>query len=265
MGTSRIRSFPILLRKHRWISFLAATVVSVSLFATFLSIDSFGNVGAIVLILVGCAYFLFLNWILVDGKPKPDGEIDDVGDIVSAAKSVARQYDDEQKTTFSAPLDLPADRWHSFGSDVEGKLLSRYPSNSNTTVLVTSELTFRLVRSRQQVLITVAKSELTDTSTLDLEARRQITITIRRLLRHRKSITRLPYLVALPLFLIALVCNMNEDLAAIMIMILFLFLMYRLTNKVSGEQSKNLEAFPANELSGLLSDLSKFTETDLGS
>jgi hypothetical protein len=58
---------------------------------------------------------------------------------------------------------------------------------------------------------------------------------------------------------------MNEDIAAIMIMILFLFLMYRLTNKVSGEQSKNVEAFPANELSGLLSDLSKFTETDLGS
>jgi hypothetical protein len=261
----RIKALPALLRKHRWISLLAATLVSIALFAIPLSMDSFGLVSIITSTLVGCAYVLFLNWVLDDRAPKPEGEIADVGDIVSAAKSVAKQFDDEQKTTFSTPVDLPAERWHSLGSDLTRKLSNLYLKNATTTVLVISNSTFCLVRDRQRIQISVAKSELPDASALHLDARRQITITIKRLLRHRKSITRLPYLVALPMLLIALVCEINEDLTVILIMVLFVFLMYRLTNKVSSEQRKSLEAFPANELSTLLSDLSEFTERELGS
>jgi hypothetical protein len=201
--------------------------------------------------------------VLDDREPKTEGEIADVGDIVSATKSVAKQFDDEQKTIFSTPVNLPAERCHSLGSDLTRKLSNLYPKTA--TVLVISNSTFCLVRDRQQIQISVTKSELPDASALHLEARRQITITIKRLLRHRKSITRLPYLVALPMLLIALVCEINEDLTVILIMVLFVFLMYRLTNKVASEQRKSLEAFPASELSTLLSDLSEFTERELGS
>jgi len=92
---SRVKTCLALLQKNRWISLLAATVISIAVFAIPLSMDSFGLVSTIALIVVACAYVLFVKFVLDDGKPKPEGELDDVGDIVSAAKSVAKQFDDQ--------------------------------------------------------------------------------------------------------------------------------------------------------------------------
>jgi len=251
------KSFRDKMRTYRLIWFLYATLFLIIAFIALISHeDRLGDTGTTLGILLFCGYAVFLTWLRPE---KPEGELSDVSDVISSARSMGEKRADEKREIIKVPADLTIEQWRQLGFDLSHKLGVLFPDSLGTKIFIASEAVFRLIRGNQEIQIAVAKYKPPKTSGIQ----RSVAITISRVVPHQKLIFGLFIAMVVIVVLAGLLFDFDSDVAEFVIVVVGMVMLSVFLKRGSADQRRNAESFPSTELSELLCELKIFVQAEL--